>query len=145
MQSLRSVLLAGESRVYLTGRSWAQESNSFAGNPCISDCLSTSETSDTFQILIYDYKLETIIKNLYSSINSGIGPGTGVSFYDLNKSTQINGQEAVWVFGAHSNNLTNNRWVLGIYSIDPTLGTLSGFGIKYGGISGEYFVSSSSY
>jgi hypothetical protein len=102
LQSARSILIAGASRVYVTGRSWndkKQYQEMCSGSPCYSSAV----TSDYFQYLIFDYLTGTMVTSRFSHESSGFGQGTGASFLDVNRATAtINGGEQVKLLGAHS-------------------------------------------
>jgi hypothetical protein len=102
LQSARSILLAGASRVYVTGRSW-KDKKQYTGESCPDNSCKVSDTEDYFQYFIFDYDTGTIVTNRYSIENSGFGQGTGASLLDVNRATATtNGAESVKILGAHS-------------------------------------------
>ena len=102
LQSARSILLAGASRVYVTGRSW-NDKKQYLGENCPDSSCEVSNTEDYFQYFIFDYDTGTMVTNRYSNEENGFGQGTGASLLDVNRATATtNGAESVKIFGAHS-------------------------------------------
>lgn len=143
LQSARSILLAGASRVYVTGRSW-EDWKQYPGENCNGNSCKIS-TNDNFQYFIFDCNTGTMVANRYSHQTSGFGQGTGASLLDVNRATATtNGAESVKILGAHSQFNTDNKWVIGIYDINASTGDLSGIGIKYAA-SGAYLTNHEEY
>ena len=65
LQSARSILLAGSSRIYVTGRSWADEKK-YPANSCSGSSCNLNTVSDRFQYFIFDYVARTMVTSRYS-------------------------------------------------------------------------------
>jgi hypothetical protein len=123
------MVLAGASRLYVTGRSWYAPRN-YDNSARSLDLTGTNH--DTFQLFVFDYVDGTTFLNHYSKGNSQFGYGTGSSFVDINRSTAtVNGAEAVLMGGGHASDSSAQQWVLGLYSIDAVTGEISANGLKY--------------